>query len=72
MIKTALTLKKIEAEINNSGNKEAADVYTAFCEELQKNEPKKAILKSLWSGIISALPALNKLTDVVLKIMKMF
>lgn len=55
---TAQALKHIEEEINESGNKEAADNFKAFNEELQKLEPKKSVLRALWMGVVGALPAI--------------
>ncbi len=62
---TAETLKVIEAEINRSGNTEAAENFDSFNEELQKPEPKKSILKSLWQGTVTLLPTLLQLPGVM-------
>lgn len=69
---TAKALARIEEEINKSGNKEAAENFESFSEELSKPEPKKTLLKSLWKGTLEALPKLGELVDVVEKIVKLF
>jgi hypothetical protein len=69
---TANALKKVEEEINKSGNKEAAELFETFNEELQKPEPKKSILRTVWNGIQLALPTITQLTKVVADISKLF
>jgi hypothetical protein len=68
----AKALLKAAEEIEKSGNKEAADLFNGFNEELQKPNPRKTILKSLWNGIERASPTIAKLTDIVTKISKLF
>ena len=63
---TANALKRVEEEINKSGNREAAENFEAFSEELSKPEPKKSLLKTLWEGTLSALPTLAQLSSVYL------
>jgi len=69
---TANALKRVEEEINKSGNKEAAENFESFSEELSKPEPKKSLLKTLWKGTLDALPTLAQLTSVVDAIVKLF
>lgn len=69
---TANALKKVAAEIEKSGNKEAAENFDSFNEELQKPEPKKSVLRALWGGVTGALPSILQMTDVVTKISKLF
>jgi hypothetical protein len=69
---TADALKKVADAIEKSNNKEAAENFDSFNEELQKPEPKKAVLSALWSGVITALPTITQMTDVVTKITKLF
>ena len=68
----AKALLDVEAEINKSGNKEAADNFESFSDELAKPEPKKSLLKTLWQGTLAALPTLKELPDVVDKISGLF
>ena len=68
---TANALKKIADEIEKSNNKDAAENFSSFNEELQKPEPKKTVLRSLWSGITTALPTILQVTDVATKIDKL-
>ena len=69
---TAQALQQLAEEIEKSGNREAAETFEAFNEELQKPEPKKSILRSLFNGITEALPALSSMTDLIEKISKIF
>ena len=69
---TANALKQVEEEINKSGNKEAAENFEAFSEELSKPEPKKSLLKALWKGTLDALPTLAQLSSVVNLIVRLF
>jgi hypothetical protein len=68
----AKMLLDVEAAINKSGNKEAAENFESFNEELAKPEPKKSLLKTLWQGTLAALPTLKELPDVVAKISELF
>jgi hypothetical protein len=69
---TADALKLVAKEIEKSGNKEAAENFDSFNEELQKPEPKKSVLRVLWGGVTTALPSILQITDVVTKISKLF
>jgi hypothetical protein len=69
---TANALKLVEAEINKSENKEAAENFQSFSEELSKAEPKKSLLRTLWKGTVDALPTIAQLTNVVSNIVKLF
>jgi hypothetical protein len=68
---TANALKSIEEEINESGNREAAENFDSFSEELSKPQPKKSLLKTLWKGTLEALPRLAQLTSIVSNIEKL-
>ncbi|MTJ55832.1 hypothetical protein FJR38_25795 [Anabaena sp. UHCC 0253] len=69
---TAKSLNIVEQEINKSGNKDAAELFDTFNEELQKPEPKKSVLRTCWKGIELALPSITTLTKIVLDISKLF
>ncbi len=69
---TAMALLRVAEEIIKSGNREVAELFVGFNEELQKPEPKKSVLRSLWDGMIAVLPSLAQLADVGLKISKLF
>ena len=56
---TADALKKVAEEIERSHSKEAAETFASFQEELQRPEPRKAVLRALWSGVIIALPTIR-------------
>jgi hypothetical protein len=65
---TAQALKKIEEAITKAGNEDAAADFNAFNEELQKPQPHKAVLKTLWDGIVTALPKILEMTEVIASI----
>jgi hypothetical protein len=69
---TAQALKKVAEEIEKSKNTEAAENFNSFNEELQKPEPKKSILRTLWAGVTNTLPSILQMTDIVAKISKLF
>lgn len=63
-------LKRINQEVENSGNKEAVENMEEFHKELQAPEPKKSLLKSFWNGVVSAVPALITNADKVMNIIE--
>lgn len=69
---TAAALKTVADEIERSKNIDAAENFNSFNEELQKPEPKKSVLRALWTGVTVALPSILQMTDVVTKISKLF
>lgn len=68
----AKALKDVEAAINRSGNKEAAENFESFGEELQRPSPRKSILKTLWRGVLAALPVIPEIGDAIAQIQKLF
>lgn len=67
---TAAALAQIAEHVEKSGNKDAGEVFNAFSEELQKSEPKKSLLKSFWTGLITVLPTVSTLAGVAEKVIK--
>jgi hypothetical protein len=67
----ATALSFVEKEISESGNKEAAELFEGFKEELQKPEPRRSVLKNIWNGIERALPTIAALVDITAKISKL-
>jgi hypothetical protein len=47
---TAKALLQVEAAVNKSGNKDAAENFESFSGVLSKPEPKKSLLKTPWQG----------------------
>ena len=68
----AEALQQVAAIIEASGNKAAAEQFDAFNEELQKPEPRKSVLRTLWSGVVAALPSLDTAVDLAAKIGTLF
>jgi len=69
---TADALKKVADEIERSHSKEAAENFESFKEELQRPEPRRAVLRALWSGVTIALPTITQMTGVATKIAKLW
>jgi hypothetical protein len=69
---TANALLMVEEVVNRSGKLEAVENFNAFNEELSKPEPKKSLLKTLWSGTLEVLPYIKELPGVVDSITKLF
>jgi hypothetical protein len=62
----------VAEEIEKSGNKEAAEMFDSFNEELQKPEPKKSVLRTLWTGMVEVMPTLAQLAGVSVHIATLF
>ena len=57
-------LRQLAEFIEQSGNKDAAENFNAFTEELQQPSPRKSLLKSFWNGMLAALPTIADLSTV--------
>lgn len=68
----AAALRELAATIESSDSPEAAELFDAFNEELTKSEPKKSVLKSLYSGMIDAVPVVGQMADVATKLAPLF
>ena len=68
----ANALLQIAEFIEKSRNKEAGELFDSFNEELNKPEPKKPVLKSIWEGIEKALPAITALSEAIAKLAPIF
>ena len=67
---TAMALLQVAQEIEKSGNKEAAELFENFNEEIQKPKPRRSVLRSVWEGIEKALPSVLEITDIAIRISK--
>lgn len=68
----ARALLQIAEFIEKSKNREAGELFDSFNEELNKPQPKKSVLKSLWGGIEKALPAITTLSAAITKLASLF
>jgi hypothetical protein len=57
-------LQKLAQIIEECGNLEAAENLNALTEELVRSQPRKALLKSFWNGIIAALPGVAEIAEI--------
>jgi hypothetical protein len=64
----AQLLIKVAEIVNNSGNPQANEQFSAFKEELEKEQPKKSVLKTLWEGITTTLPLIKTTADIYDKV----
>lgn len=69
---TSKALVKVAEFIEKSGNIPAGVLFDKFNEELNKTQPEKSKLSSLWSGIDTLLPAVANLAGAVSKITGLF
>jgi tetratricopeptide (TPR) repeat protein len=68
----ANALMQIAEFIEESGNKEAGELFDSFNKEIKEQEPKKSVLKSLWGGIEKTLPAITALSTAIVKLKPLF
>jgi hypothetical protein len=59
---------KVAELIQHENNKDAEELYTSMQEELKKEKPKKSVLTTLWSGIISLVPLIKDSAEVFEKV----
>ncbi|MDG4771840.1 hypothetical protein [Solwaraspora sp. WMMD792] len=57
-------MKKIGEHINENGNMEAAELYEQISEELRREQPRRSIIRSLWTGIKEVLPTVATIIGV--------
>ena len=67
---TAEVLVEIAKIVEESKNKEAGELFDSFNEEINKDEPKKSVLKNTWNGITKVLPILSTTANIAEKIIK--
>ena len=65
---TAAALVRLEDLVRRSGNVDAQDNLDAFLEEIQRESPRRSILRSLFEGIQQAVPTVAQAGDVLLKV----
>jgi hypothetical protein len=68
----AKALSEIAKLVEESGDKKAEEMLTAFSQELETPQPRKGVLQSLWNGLISALPTITSLADATTQVTKLF
>lgn len=58
-------LDQIAEEVRSAMNEDAGELFESFKEEAMKEQPRKSSLKSLWDGLIAALPTLTNSYEAV-------
>jgi hypothetical protein len=66
----AAALSDLSNLIEKTGNPELTELYETFVEEAGKPEPKKSLLRTIWTGIKESLPALAATSTIALSIHK--
>jgi hypothetical protein len=69
---TAAALSQVADAIEMSGNKDAADSFNAFNEELQQPMPRKSLLSSCWNALVEELPTIADLAGAPTAIVALF
>lgn len=68
----ASALVRLAEVVTESNNKDAGELLDAFNDEIAQEQPKKGLLRNLWQGLVTAVPAISQMTDVVEKITNLF
>jgi hypothetical protein len=66
------TLAQIARIVSASGNNDAVENFDALTAELSQPQAKRSLLKSYWTGIVTALPQVVELAQLGEKIAKIF
>jgi hypothetical protein len=68
----ARALQMAAQVVEESGNQEAIENFNALSEELDRAQPRKAVIKSFWNGIIAALPGIAEMVGIADHISQLF
>lgn len=68
----ANALTAVLGHIENTQNKESAEYFGKFTEQLNQSKPDKTILRALWEGVVATAPTVKQMTDIVGIISKVF
>jgi len=69
---TAKALRDVAQLVEDAHDPNVADLFNAFTEELQRPQPRKSTLKTLWDGLTKALPSLVQAADLAAKVASLF
>jgi hypothetical protein len=61
-------LKQVAEILGKENNDDAKEQFNSFKEELEKEKPKKPVLKALWEGIATAIPLIKSSAEIYDKI----
>ncbi|MBQ1028922.1 hypothetical protein KBX26_02730 [Micromonospora sp. C97] len=71
-METAKALEAIIDHVGKSGNSDAAENLEGFMEEIARDRPRKARLKTFWDGLVAVLPSVAQLGDSTGKVLDLF
>lgn len=60
----AKALEQLKTIIDSSGKTEAIDLFDSINEEIVKEQPRKSVLKGLWTGLLETLPAIKTAGEI--------
>ena len=66
----ANAIKEIAEIVEASGKNEAVEFFKAFTEEMNKTQPSKPVLKSIWNSLKDILPILSTTVSITETIME--
>jgi hypothetical protein len=61
-------LEQVASLVEGYGDADAVETFESFCEELQRPNRRKAVLRSLWAGLVAGVPTLSAAVDVATKV----
>lgn len=61
---SAEAMKRLAEIVEQAGNSDATDYFNTFAEEVDKPEPRKSILQSMWQNLTLALPTLTQTAEL--------
>ena len=68
----AEALRDVAQLVEDAHDPNIADLFNAFTEELRRPQPRKSTLKTLWDGLMEALPSLVQAADLAAKVASLF
>jgi hypothetical protein len=61
---TADLLERLSVLVEQSGNPEAGELLEGLSTELERPQPRKSILRSIWSGFKDVLPTVPQMLEI--------
>jgi hypothetical protein len=68
---SADVLETVGKLVEQSGNKQAGELFDQFNEELQRSEPRKSVLRNAWDGLVAMLPTVTSIAEAAEAVTKL-
>ncbi|UZD91757.1 hypothetical protein [Cognatishimia activa] len=65
-------IEELSVVVERSGDKEAGELLDQLNEELDRDEPRKSLLKRTWDGLVDVLPSVAKIAGATAALAKLF